>query len=114
MLSNPTAIQVPLRSDEGGVVRVGQTRVTLQTVIGDFHRGASAEEIAHHYPAVKLSDIYLVIGFYLEHRDEVDEYISQQRDLATQARKEYEALHPQDPLRAKLLAKLGQSKKSTP
>ena len=103
MLSAPTAIQVPLRNDEGSVVRVGQTRVTLQTVIADFHRGASPAEIVHHYPALKLSDIYLVIGYYLEHRDEVDEYVRQQRDLAAEARKEYEALCPQDPLRAKLL-----------
>jgi uncharacterized protein (DUF433 family) len=114
MLSEPTAIQVPLRSDEDGVVRVGQTRVTLQTVIADFHRGASPEEIVHHYPALKLSDTYLVIGYYLEHRDEVDEYVRQQRDLAAQARNEYETLHPQDPLRAKLLAKLAQSKKTMP
>lgn len=114
MFADSAAVQVPLRTDEDGVVRVGHTRVTLQTVIADFHRGASPEEIAHHYPALKLSDVYLVVGYYLEHRNEVDDYVRQQRDRAAQARQEYEALHPQDALREKLLAKLADSKKTAP
>lgn len=106
MFADSAAVQVPLRTDEDGVVRVGHTRVTLQTVIADFHRGASPEEIAHHYPALKLSDVYLVVGYYLEHRSEVDDYVRQQRNLAAQARQEYESLHPQDALREKLSPEL--------
>jgi len=35
--------QVPLKTDTNGVVRVGGTRVTLDTVIAAFKEGAAAE-----------------------------------------------------------------------
>ena len=100
------AVDVPLQTDNDGVIRVGQSRVTLQTVIADFHRGASPEEITHHYPVLTLSQVYVVIGYYLQNRQEVDEYVARQRQLATEARNTYESEHPNDPLRQRLLAKL--------
>ncbi len=107
------AIDVPLRTDDDGIIRVGQSRVTLQTVIADFNRGASPEEIAHHYPVLNLSQVYLVIGYYLENRQEVDGYVSRQRQLANEARNAYEAEHPNDPLRQRLLAKLQEQRHKT-
>ena len=107
------AVDLPLQTDDGGVIRVGNTRVTLQTVISDFHRGASPEEIVHHYPALMLPDVYLVVGYYLQHQDEVDQYIQRQREGFEEARKDYEAQHIQDPLRVRLLTALRQSQKSS-
>ena len=107
-------IAVPLRTDEDGVIRVGQSRVTLQTLISDFHRGASPEEMTHHYPVLSLSQVYLVIGYYLENRQQVDEYVVQQCQLASEARNTYEAEHPNDPLRQRLLAKLEEQHHSFP
>ena len=107
------AVDLPLQADNDGVIRVGNTRVTLQTVIADFGRGASPEEIVHHYPSLSLADVYLVVGYYLRHQDEVHEYVRQQREEAEKARKDYQAAHAQDPLRAKLLAALQQAKKSS-
>lgn len=106
MIAMPTAVNVPLRIDEGDVLRVGNTRVTLQAVIADFQRGASPEEIAHHYSALSLSDIYLVVGYYLQNKVEVDTYVQRQRQLANDARHEYEAEHVSDPLRQQLLARV--------
>ena len=40
----------PLFTDEDGVVRVGGTRVRLETVVYAFNQGASAEEILQQYP----------------------------------------------------------------
>ena len=57
------AVDVLLRTYEEGVIRVGNSRVTLQTVIVDFNRDASAAEIAHHYPVLDLAQIYVVIGY---------------------------------------------------
>jgi uncharacterized protein (DUF433 family) len=98
------AVDVPLQTDADGVIRVGKSRVTLQTVIADFHRGASPEEIVHHYPVLTLSQAYLVIGYYLENKRDVDDYVTTQRELAVEARKTYEGDHPDDPLRQRLLA----------
>ena len=111
MIAMPPAINVPLRMDEGDVIRIGNTRVTLQSVVADFHRGASPEEIAHHYPTLNLSEVYLVIAYYLQNRAEVDAYVEQQRQLANEERKAYEADHPIDPLRERLLTRLEEQRK---
>ena len=111
MIVTPTALHVPLRIDQGDVIRIGNTRVTLQAVIADFHRGASPEEIAHHYPALNLSDVYLVVGYYLQNRAEVDDYVRRQRGLADEARRMYEEDYPTDPLRERLLARLEEQRK---
>jgi len=109
----PAAVDVPLRADDSGVIRIGDSRVTLQALVADFHRGASPEEIAHHYSVLNLSEIYLVIGYYLQQRAEVDAYVQQQRQLADEARRAYEADHPNDPLRERLLARLEEQRKRT-
>lgn len=110
MFSIPAAVAVPLRTDTDGVIRVANTRVTLLSVIADFHRGASAEEIAHHFPVLSVSDVYLVIGYYLQHRDEADAYIQQEIAAAEQLRQEMADMFPNDSLRAKVLAKLANRK----
>src|SRR5258708_37839774 len=66
---------VPLSSDSDGVVRVGKTRVTLDTVIEAFLDGVSAEEIVCQYPSLELPDVYAVIAYYLRRRVEVDDYL---------------------------------------
>lgn len=59
MLLVPTAEPIPLVADANGVIRVGRTRVTLDTVITAFLEGATAEEIREQYPSLQLSDIYI-------------------------------------------------------
>jgi hypothetical protein len=48
----------PLAADAAGVFHVGNSRVTLDTVIGAFCDGATAEEIADQYPAISLGQVY--------------------------------------------------------
>jgi uncharacterized protein (DUF433 family) len=95
----------PLRVDEDGVLRVGGTRVTLDTVIGAFDEGATAEEIAMRYDALDLADIYTVIGYYLENQDEVEGYLNRRRQQADEVRREIETRSPQKGLRDRLLAR---------
>jgi uncharacterized protein (DUF433 family) len=65
---------IPLAMDSQGVYRVGKTRVTLDLVIHAFHRGATAEEIVQRFPSLELPDVYQVIGYYLKHGAEFEEY----------------------------------------
>lgn len=65
---------IALAMDPQGVYRVGGSRVTLDTVILAFNRGASAEEIVQDFPALQLADVYQVIGYYLKHSAEFTEY----------------------------------------
>lgn len=67
----------PLEKDAGGVIRVGGTRVTLETIVHAFNEGHTAEEIVSHYPALNLADVYAVISFYLNNRAAVGEYREQ-------------------------------------
>ncbi len=62
-----SADPIPLRTDSDGVVRVGSTRVPLDTVVTVFDLGASPEEIVQQFPALGLADVYAVIGYYLHH-----------------------------------------------
>jgi uncharacterized protein (DUF433 family) len=95
----------PLRMDADGVMRIGNTRVPLEMVVFAFNRGATAEEVVQQYSTLTLSDVYLVIGYYLQHRTEVDSYVQEQRQQAEQVRQENEARFNPAGLRERLLAR---------
>jgi uncharacterized protein (DUF433 family) len=99
---------VPLRDDGGGGLRVGNSRVTLDTLIEEFENGADPESIVHGYPTLDLADVYAVITYYLRHRQEVHEYLRRREEEAEKLRQEIEATQPdRAQLRAKLLARRG-------
>ena len=47
----------PLQLDPDGVVRVGGTRVTLDSMVNAFRNGANAEEIVQQFPSLALADV---------------------------------------------------------
>jgi uncharacterized protein (DUF433 family) len=96
---------VPLRVNPDGVVLVGGTRVTLDTVVEAFQEGATPEEIAQQYHTLDLADIYEVIGYYLRRRAEVDGYLRQRRGVAETIRRENEARCDPRGVRDRLLAR---------
>ena len=71
---------IPLAKDTDGVYRIGGTRVTLDSVVLAFFRGATAEEISQKFPVLDLADVYQVIGYYLKHTAELTEYLKQRYD----------------------------------
>lgn len=96
---------VPLKSDTDGVVRIGNTRVTLETVIGAFLDGASAEEIASQYPSLELADIYAVIAYYLRRHQEVDDYLRRRGAQAEAIQTQNETRSDPARIRERLLAR---------
>ena len=84
----------PLRLDVDGNLLVGGTRVPLDTVVGEYEDGASAEEIVRQYDSLRLSDVHAVISYYLENRTAVEEYLAERRRLAEEVRRENEARFP--------------------
>ena len=101
----------PLRMDSTGTIRIGETRVTLDTLVGAFLRGASAELIADQYPSLTVADVYSSIGYYLSHRNQLDEYLKKRGEEADILQKEIEAQFPPHGLRARLLARQKESAK---
>ena len=88
LLEELTPQPPPLRTEEGGVVRVGQTGVCLDSVIHAFHQGCSAEEIVLKFPTLDLRDVYAAITYYLWNREEVDAYLARRRQEADELRRE--------------------------
>jgi len=60
-----------------GAYRIGGTRVSLDSVVYAFLRGASPESIAQSFPVLSLEEVYGAIAFYLGHQDEIDAYLQE-------------------------------------
>lgn len=95
----------PLVTHPDGVVRISGTRVTLDTLVAAFADGLSAEEIVYEYPSLPLADVYVVLGYYLRHRAEVDRYLHARRQQAEAVRLQNEARFDPQGIRARLLAR---------
>ena len=96
---------VPLRADEHGVMRIGQTRVRLDTVITAWRQGESPEQIVENFDVLDLADVYAVISYYLRHRTEVEAYVERNRQEGEQLRAEHERQFPSAGIRERLLAR---------
>ena len=96
---------VPLVRGVDGVIRVGETRVTLDTLVGAFLNGATAEEISHQYPSVALADVYAVIAWYLRRRVEADAYLDRRTEHARRLRAQTESRFDPSGIRDRLLAR---------
>lgn len=96
---------IPLDITADGVVRVGKTRVTLDTVVAVFQQGVTAEEIVYRYPSLKLADVYATIAFYLNHQPEVEAYLQERQQKYQAIRKMNEARFDPQGLRDRLLAR---------
>lgn len=96
---------VPLSADEAGVLRVAGTRVSLDSVVYAFDEGATPEEIAQDFPSLELATIYSVIGYYLQNRAEVEEYLEQRKAQRDELKAEVESRFNPQGLRERLSAR---------
>lgn len=95
----------PLEADDGGILRVGGTRVPFDAVIAAWQEGASAEDITALFPVLYLADVYDTIAYYLRHRSSLDEYLSEQADARERLRERAAAKLDVGDLRARLVAR---------
>ncbi len=79
-----------LGKDESGTIRIGGTRVTLDTVVGAYERGATPEGIVSQYDVLTLPQVYETISYYLNYREEADAYLEEQKEQAKAVRKKLE------------------------
>ena len=89
-IATPIVEQVPLRLDDSGTLRVGDSRVLLEIVVGAYLQGETAEEIVESFDTLQLADVYAVISYYLRHRDEVDAYIAERETQGEEIRRWFE------------------------
>lgn len=95
-----------LREDSSGSLRIGNTRVLVELVLRAFQDGATPEAIVQRYPSLALVDVYAVITHYLQHREEMDRYLSEREQCAGEVRDRIEQGQGDlAELRSKLLAR---------
>jgi uncharacterized protein (DUF433 family) len=63
-------------------IRIVGTRVGIETVVLEYERGASPEEIMLRHPTLTLEQIHATILYYLANREQVQHYIEQVRQQA--------------------------------
>ena len=71
-----------------GPLRIVGTRLALDSVIHAFHDGATPEEICQDFPTLSLAQVYDLLAFYLNHREDVDRYLTEQQHLGATLQQE--------------------------
>jgi uncharacterized protein (DUF433 family) len=95
----------PFRLDEVGGIRIGQSRVTLDSLLAAYHSGSTPEEIAVQYSVLSLEEIYAAISYYLSNRQEIENYLEQRYQKAQQQRNQFIKQYNLVDLRERLLAR---------
>src|SRR5438067_4877502 len=78
--------QAYVESSDGGYWISG-TRISLDSIVYAFRRGASPETIKSSFQALTLEQVYGAITFYLSRQPEVDEYLRRSEETFEAARK---------------------------
>jgi uncharacterized protein (DUF433 family) len=91
MIPNPPTMTVPLRTDDNGAIRIGNTRVLLELVIHAYMLGETPESIVDSYSSLTMAEVYAVIAYYLTHRAEIDAYVRARDAKVEAALREMEA-----------------------
>lgn len=76
-----------------GNLYVGQSRVTLQTLIEAWQSGRTPEQLQDSFPTLPLVAIYGAITHYLEHKDESDAFFRETDELEARRQQVDEASH---------------------
>jgi uncharacterized protein (DUF433 family) len=82
---------VPLRVDDTGAIRVGQSRVTLDVLLQYWRLGMKPEEIARGLDTLSLADVHGALAYYFRHQSEMDDYLRRREEEAEKLRQEIES-----------------------
>ncbi len=105
MASIVDTIPKPVRVDKGGGLKVGNTRVSLDSVVYAFNRGEDASEIQRNFDTLSLAEVHAAIAYYLHNKAKVDAYLEEQLIEFNRVRAEHEAEYPPKITREILLAR---------
>jgi len=97
--------EIKLTKTKAGVLRIGDTRVSLDSVIIAFNQGSAPEQIVYDYDTLTLSDVYAAISYYLQHRETVDSYLTKRAKQNERLRESNDARFNHQGIRERLLAR---------
>lgn len=76
MTLSPILTKPYVKQRDGGYW-VGETRISLDSVIYSFLNGESPESVAQNFPLLSLEEVYGAITFYLANRALIDTYLDE-------------------------------------
>ncbi len=91
MIVLKTIQNVPLTQTADGTIRVTGSRVSFEAVVYQYDEENSAERIHESFPSLRLADIHAVISYYLNHREQVNDYLRDQENKARAIRDDIES-----------------------
>ncbi len=80
--------------DEGGAVRIGKSRISLDLLVEQYENGMTPEDLVRAYDTLDLADVQAVITCYLRHPEEVRAYLTRREEEAKVLRAKIEAERP--------------------
>jgi len=85
---------------------IADTRISLDSIVIAFERGASPETIKRSFPLLSLEEVYGALTFYLANRKKVENYLLEsERKLEAKAEKRRKELKKSKPDLIKRLLK---------
>ena len=100
----------PLTLWEDGSIRIGSSRIAIDSIVREFTSGATAEQIQDDFPSLSLREIYGAISYYLDYPDRVEEYLLGRDQEAAKVRQEVEDLARAGELRRRIRERTTQSR----
>jgi uncharacterized protein (DUF433 family) len=98
---------------DGGYWVTG-TRISLDSLVYAFRRGAAPETIRRSFPLLTLEEVYGAIAFYLAHEREIDDYLRRsEAKFEAEARQRREQLESANPELYERLVKARQESGAT-
>ena len=82
-------------AQQEGKYLITGTRVSLDSVVYAFRRGASPESIRRSFPSLTLEQIYGAITFYLANQEAIDQYLLDGEAEDEKLRAASRAAHPE-------------------
>jgi len=95
---------VPLRVDDTGAIRVGQSRVTLDVLLQYWRQGMKPEDIARGLDTLTLADVHGALVYNFRHETEIDNYLRRREEEAEKLHQDIETANVSRlaPLKARL------------
>lgn len=98
-------IENPLRFD-GDAVRIGETRLLLDTVVAAYREGETVEQMAADFGVVDAPTLYRALSAYFEHQTEFDSYLAKGEAAFQVQRAASDSVRRSEVLRRRAAAKL--------
>ena len=98
-------VRVPVSVWQDGKVSADGTRLTLETVLYALSEANPPERIVEMFPGTKLSDLYLLSGYYRTCREEARVFLKKNDEEWERAKAEIDAQPGQQELRDRIKAR---------